>query len=44
MNPDITLKHHEDDIQAIAAVAKADALRFPALGSLDELGRLEREG
>ncbi|WP_309712679.1 M1 family aminopeptidase [Armatimonas sp.] len=33
----------DTDIQAIAAVAKADALRFPALGSLDGLGRLDRE-
>lgn len=33
----------EEAIQAMATLAKADAARFPALGSLDGLGRLERE-
>ena len=32
-----------ETIQAIAALAKSDTLRFPALASLDGLGRLERE-
>ena len=33
----------DTDILAIAAAVKADTQRFPALGSLDSLGRLDRE-
>ncbi|WP_395088537.1 M1 family aminopeptidase [Armatimonas sp.] len=33
----------EEVIQAVAALGKSDTLRFPALASLDGLGRLERE-
>ena len=33
----------EEAIQTVAALGKSDTLRFPALASLDGLGRLERE-
>jgi aminopeptidase N len=33
----------DEAVAAMAALAKADASRFPALGSLDALGRLDRE-